>query len=318
MKKSTLLSCITFCCFALLSTLSQATESKKTLGDIVKDKPNAVEPVTGGKEARLTVYEAEKGNDFGVSLKIATGILNHDFKQVSHPTLDDGKGKITQGTQSTFSLKDSLPFIGLGISARWNKLTVEVYAQKTARGQSQEIDTAKYLDSNFRDSDYSAAIGYEVLKNLSLSAGYKMTILEMNTRESIPSTKVGEIAIPQTTGLEEFTTYGPSLGVAYNWKLNEDMSIATSVAYGWLKGERKSIGEQSGIPQPTQGLSLGISFNHRIPRTHVKYSISFDHYQYDMKATVVKPIANTTLISTLDFDIEQALDTFRATLIYEF
>jgi len=318
MKKSTLLSCITFCCFALLSTLSQATESKKTLGDIVKDKPNAVEPVTGGKEARLTVYEAEKGNDFGVSLKIATGVLNHDFKQENSGTFDDGKGKITQIPNSVFSLKDTLPFIGLGINVRWNKWSAEVYAQKTARGRSQEIGDTTYMDSAFRDSDYSAAIGYEILKNLSLSAGYKMTILEMNTRESIPSTKIGEVAIPQVTGLEEFTTYGPSLGVAYNWRLNEDMSIATSIAYGWLEGERKSVGNESSLPHPTQGISLGISFNHRIPRTHVKYSISIDHYQYSMKATSSFPIANTTSTVNQAFDIKQALDTLRATLIYEF
>jgi len=318
MKKSTLLSCITFCCFALLSSLSQATESKKTLGDIVKDKPDAVEPVMGGKEARLTVYEAEKGNDFGVSLKIATGVLNHDFKQVSRATLDDGKGKIIQGTQSTFSLKDSLPFIGLGISARLNKWSAEVYAQKTAKGQAQEIGDTTYVDSTFRDSDYSIAIGYELFTNLSISAGYKITTLETSSREATPSTEVGRVTVPRLTGLERFTTYGPSLGVAYNWRLpNEDMSITMSGAYGWLKGERKLVNE-SAVPQPTQGISLGISFNHRIPRTHVKYSLSFDHYQYDMAATLVTPFQGTTLTNTTVFDIKQALDTLRATLIYEF
>jgi hypothetical protein len=318
MKIITLLSCISFCGFTLLSSISQATESKKTLDNIVKDTPHAIEPISGRRDTQLTVYNAEKDNNFGVSLKIATGVLNHNFKQKNNATFDNGKGTITQVPSSIFVLKDTLPFIGLSMTTRWNQWSAEVYVQKTAEGQSQEISDIGYLNSSFHDSDYSIAIGYDVLENLSLSAGYKMTISAITIREAMPSTEVGKVAIPQITGLQEFTTYGPSLGIAYNWRLNADTSIAISTAYGWLKGKRQSVGTESSLPQPTQGISLGISFNHRIPRTHIKYSISLDHYQYSMKATSSFPIANTTITVNQVFDITQALDTFRATLIYEF
>jgi len=317
-----------FLCFALLSVVVQASETKKTIDTIVPDnpsntdpsKPNSYEIQTepGGKEAKLQVlevYDPEKGNNFGLSLKIATGVLNHDFKQTRRSLYDDGKGKITQ-SESIVNLKDSLPFIGLGISARWNKWMAEAYAQKSARGQSQEVSGTDYRNSSFRDSDYSAAVGYELFKNLSISIGYKITKSEINTRDAVPSTQVGQKNIPQLNGLQEFTTYGPSLGITYSWKLNEDMSIGSSVAYGWLKGDRTEVGIAAKT-EPTQGISLGVSFNHRIPRTHIKYSISFDHYQYSMKATsITHPIAGITLNSTVD--VKQALDTLRATLIYEF
>jgi len=291
------------------------------LGDIVKDNPNAVEPATGGKEARLTIYEAEKGNDFGVSLKIATGVLKQDFKQVINSTsVDDKTGNVISQRESVSSLKDSLAFVGFGVATHWNKWTAEVYAQESTRGQTHEVKKDNYEDSSFRTSDYSVAVGYEPLKNLSISAGYKLTRLARNSREAISISLPNKESIlrPELTGLQEFTTYGPSIGIAYNLRLNEDMSIAASVAYGWLKGERKVVTDESAVPQPTQGVSLGISFNHRIPRTHVKYSISLDHYQYSMEGKLVSKVPGTAFTDTDIYNIEQALDTFRATLIYEF
>ena len=294
------------------------TEHFDEIEDSINDDNLTTEGVDNSK---LAIIEAKVADDFRFETKIASGFINYDYSDTligATSTYTNTQGEVIERKLSSGEknlLVDNIPFVGIGAAIRWNRWVGDVYMQRSSKGQDQYLDVGvgSYADKSFRFTDYSAAISYEIFSNLSLSVGYKRSTLESTERLASSSASTD---IPKLVGLQKFTTYGPSVGSSYNWRLNEDMSIGLGVSYGWLKGEREERSIVDSVPSPTSGISFGLSFNHKIPRSHFKYSISLDGYKYDTKSETNQQLGSSVLTST--YEIEQSLNTLKATLIYEF
>ncbi len=263
------------------------------------------------------------------------------------PKLTTGMSHLKyEESDRNFKWSDNVPFIGIGGTMYYGKLSAELYAQVSDKGQDDSFtrnitptlsnttsytqDVTTIYDTDFKKIDYSALLSYEVIEGLSIFGSYKTVTLEVNRRDTAQTrselitnignsnetktSKIGDI----TTTIQQtnFTTKGPALGVAYNYYLNSDMQLGVSFAYGWLEADRKQNGKSTET-EPATGQAYGINFTHRLPQHHLKYILALENYGYQMDA-VERVMLNNVVVKENPFTIKEDMTTFKATLVWEF
>ena len=246
------------------------------------------------------------------------------------PKLTTGMSHLKyEETDLDFKWSDNLPFVGIGATMYYGKLSGELYAQISDKGQADYFTSARFgsstyttvYDVDFKRTEYSALLSYEIFNNISIFGSYKVAELEVNRIDtqqvSRDNETTGTVYDPLTRkkSYTNFKTKGPALGIAYSYHISDDVGLGVSFAYGWLNGTRKQDNVAS-EPQPTTAQAYGINFTHRLPQHHLKYILALENYGYSMD--VNEDVKGVNGIVTKTFQITEDVTSFKATLVWEF
>lgn len=210
--------------------------------------------------------------DFEFSPRLETGFIYYSFKQndfSNTTTSTDGQGNVLQQTitATTEEYKDTLPFVGLGVTLFADRFFLDLSAQKAFNGsdndwnqKSSNVTTQlpdngeptitsffsrdSSWDYDFDRTEYTASLGYAITERLAIFAGYKKTKMEVDSSD--PNRHVStlqdgtlvdeELSLKFSSELEH---EGPFLGAVYGWNVNKGFlngSLSANVAIAFLDG----------------------------------------------------------------------------------
>ena len=180
-----------------------------------------------------------KAQDFIMVLpRVTAGIMDYEYKL-------GGVGE-TSLIQDHRNLNKQLPFLGVGATLVYDKWAVDAYYQTTntadintegdfsARIGEEESQKVFYSrDTELERQDFALTVGYSLLRNWSLSFGYKYGDTSYDWIDSERDGKGGNVGT--VTKENNFVAKGPFIGIGYNLPLWEGV-LAFNVAAALLDG----------------------------------------------------------------------------------
>lgn len=233
-------------------------------------------------------------SEFAVQPRVNLGVTFYEFEQEAGFAIVPNGDPATRfdifGPSGSRSLGDTMPFIGLGATLFRDKFFVDVYAQRAMNGDDTGTqDQFPPLirdrdDASFDREEYSISIGYAVVENLALYAGYRETSTEFDIdteRTIIGITPADDIVTFEVTELD-YEQNGFFVGGNYGWPISNKGALALNLGVAFIDGKvKEDFGETTG---ETVGITLGMSWTGPLPVENLNYTVGIDGYRYDFEA----------------------------------
>lgn len=217
--------------------------------------------------------------------------------------------------------RDSMPFLGLGVTLGYNNFSVDFYAQQSITGKDSYLegneDFRQDYNADFSREDYTINVGYRMNELfgykmngiLSFFAGYKESETDMSGPRKITTVALDETRLyfDET----QFKTSGYSIGGGYAWPIGESSLLGIKAAVGSLDGDYSSNQLSRISTASTNFTWLSLNWSSSLTKK-VTYGFSLDAQKYAMGATSTDN-PNITLRS-----IEERIISVKALLSYTF
>ncbi|HDN26853.1 MAG TPA: hypothetical protein ENG03_07110 [Thioploca sp.] len=277
-----------------------------------------------------------EAQDLMVIPRVTAGIMDYEYEL-------GGVGE-TSLIQDKTKLNKELPFLGVGATLVYDKWAVDAYYQTTNTMDIDDSGTFPVVgtsevsytrNTELKRQDFALTAGYSLLRNWSLSFGYKYGDTSYDWTDQERDGKGGNVG----TAFKEnnFVAKGPFIGIGYNLPLWKGV-LAFNVAAALLEGEitTSRVHEPGGsevklsyrernelVKASATGLTLGVNWNQPITE-RLSYSILLQGFKYDFDAS--RGVFRDSLISdkvheilNLDaFDVEETVYSINMSLNYRF
>jgi 3D (Asp-Asp-Asp) domain-containing protein len=189
-------------------------------------------------------------------------------------------------------IDNNLYSLGLGVTATYGRLYVDVSAEKNTTSGKEPTPTGT---AYFERQDAAISVGYGMNESISLFAGYKYG----ETRIAAPPTA---IAIGSEVSLEGRGFY---VGAGGGWAIYENHLLSFSAAYAHLRAQYDESMQVRRGRGDASGTSLGIRWKtHITPR--LSYDLSLIRHDYYYKN-----------FENLDFNISEQILSIRTGVSYQ-
>ncbi|MFK5969337.1 MAG: hypothetical protein QM487_04350 [Candidatus Marithrix sp.] len=205
----------------------------------------------------------------------------------------------------TTKYSDYTPFIGIGLSATFDKFSIDGYVQRNDYSVDHMFKSSEAIDESprFRRTDQAITLGYKIEKftdwiskdsEFSVFTGYKWSKTEINNIQiNLGGQRISETDI-------ESSAKGPFVGLGYIFNIDEKSNKKLGFYYSYGRFEPNYSYTISGLNFPFAGdidfknedyfesHKFGIYFNGVITRfssffgSKLTYRILLDKYQYTM------------------------------------
>jgi hypothetical protein len=183
--------------------------------------------------------------DFHIQPRLEAGVTLYAIKigAVHHstPTLPDAASG-ENATQEEIEFKDTMAFIGGGMTLFLNRLFLDlsaqfsfdgnddteasysIYNEDSGDGSSVYISSESLYKGEFNRNDQAISLGYAISEQFSLFVGYKWAELDLDTTFDGPYSYLNidnYVSHGRQSGEEhlEFKYAGPFVGVAHGWQV---------------------------------------------------------------------------------------------------
>lgn len=277
--------------------------------------------------AALFTSSWARAQEWSFQPRVNVGVMNYEFEQEDLATVTLEPVNLSDGRQITLvhssllegvKRSDNLPYIGIGGTISYDQFFLDLYGLKTATGEQNNltqygvdnvtgpIGTISQInrleaDSDIEREEYAIAVGYNLVDNLVLFAGYKTSTTEFdNTVNSFQMTTVGLDGNSVTSlgkgNLKlDLDQKGPFIGAAYGWNIMDKGILSVNAALGFFDGKVKQQTQINFPNNPEQeniingsfeysgdvvGLALGVSWRGNITDNLI-YSLALSGYNYN-------------------------------------
>lgn len=300
----------------------------------------------------LIYFNSAFAVDLDFQPRIEAGVMSYSFEQSSHgvtvPTgMDDTSG--FNQTREEIEFKATMGFVSGGATLFYNRLFVDLSGQYTLEGSDRmavsesiynEADENSFglstyttveagYDAQLERSDHAIAVGYAVTRRLSLFAGYKWAVVDLDTTIDGPFSLLvinNAVFNGQITGDEnvEFKYEGPFVGLTHGWQIDGSsifqglVSINAGLAHLNSKLVRRRTinlrvesmnGQDVETPETLQmnlaeeiegdtlGFTFGMSWRGLTPVENLTYSLGINgyRYQFDSDDSISPDISETAV-----------------------
>ncbi|HEX2244507.1 MAG TPA: hypothetical protein VHK27_14900 [Gammaproteobacteria bacterium] len=202
--------------------------------------------------------------DFTIRPRINTGVMYYNLD-----------------VENSIDVNDTLPFIGGGVTTFIDRVYVDLYAQGAFSGSDdiQQIQGTNVpgVTLDWDRAEYSASVGYSVMDNFSIFAGYRHSDTEFDVGNS---------------SLFDYENDGPFVGVNYGLLINRlNGTLSFNIAAARFDGEI-SFAPDARIPAvtgDTVSFTAGVTWIGNLLRgtgsglfAHgLNYTIGVDGYSYN-------------------------------------
>jgi hypothetical protein len=223
-----------------------------------------------------------------------------------------------------WNLSDNMAVGSIGTTFFLSKFYLDLSYEHTAKGNAGlsagrfyeagdnpyiplDADVTIVGDSEFYHWNYAITIGYQLLDNLSLYAGYKKNETSFDVDTQAIDHLIDDGSLTGTPGFPIFFTYigdfdvdtetkGPFLGGTYGFIIGDKGVLSLNLAVAFLEGDinqsGKYIDPRTGVPDDlfdmdSSGDSIGLSYGIRWQSTltdRLGYFLSFKGHNYDFDA----------------------------------
>ena len=262
----------------------------------------------------IFVQKAEADTDFKFQPRVSAGWIDY--------TLEIEPSDSLAGMD--WELSDSMAVGTIGATFFLSKFYLDLSYQHTAKGHTgisggrfYEAGDNPYIplyadvtivgDSEFYHWNYTITIGYQLLDNLSLYAGYKKNETSFDVDTQAIDHLIDDGSLTGTPGFPIFFTYigdfdvdtetkGPFLGGTYGFIIGDKGVLSLNLAVAFLEGDINQSGNvvdpRTGVPDDifdmdSSGDSIGLSYGIGWQSTltdRLGYFLSFKGYNYDFEA----------------------------------
>jgi hypothetical protein len=282
-----------------------------------------------------------EAQDLMVLPRVTAGIMDYKYKL-------GGVGE-TSLIQDRRELNELLPFLGVGATLVYDKWAVDAYYQTTntmdintegdfsARIGKESQKVFFERDTELKRQDFALTVGYSLLRNWSLSFGYKYGDTSYDWTDHELDGKDGN-EVGTATKNNNFVAKGPFIGIGYNlplWKGVLAFNVAAALLDGEITTSRKHEPGDSDkmklfnrdrtelVKASATGFTLGVNWNQPITE-RLSYSILLQGFKYDFDAS--RGVFRDDLISdnvheilNLDaFDVKETVYSINMSLNYRF
>jgi hypothetical protein len=237
--------------------------------------------------------------------------MHYDFAQDS--SVDFENIFPVRATSET-SLSDTMPFVGLGVTAFASRFFLDVYAQRAFAGDDESnfanvninppTLTSQEFQSDWDRGEYAVSFGYAVTDHFSLYAGYRLADTEFEEEGTARQFDLATRDLVTTqafTRTIEYEQDGPFVGGRYGFPIGDAGSVLLNLGIAFIQG---TIDEQiTGFdPNPTiegdaVGTTIGLSWTAPLPIQGLNYTISVDGYQFNFDGE--EPFAESSFSETV-------------------